>query len=60
VDPQIGKTAFSLGLFITVPAAALLLFQPPGSSEQLITAATLIIGLVYLTVVSVVVRRSAR
>jgi hypothetical protein len=60
VDPQIGKAAFSLGLFITVPAAVLLLFQPPGSSEQIITAATLVVGLVYLTVVSIVVRRSAR
>jgi hypothetical protein len=58
MDPHAGKTAFALGLFITIPAAVLLPFQPPGSSEQIITVAALVIGLVYLAVVTIVVRRS--
>jgi hypothetical protein len=60
MDPHAGKAAFTLGLFITIPAAALLPFQPPGSGEQAITAAALVVGVVYLAVVALVVRRSLR
>lgn len=60
MDPQIGKAAFTIGLFITLLAAVMLPFQPRGSSEFVITGFTLVIGLLFLAVVIIMVRRSVR
>jgi hypothetical protein len=60
MSPQAGKAAFSLALFVTIPALVLLFLEPRGSAEFAITALTLAIGLLFIALVTFVVRRSMR
>ena len=56
LDPQIGKAAMQLSLFITVLAGGMLLFLSPGSPQFAITVLTLIIGMVFFGLVVLLVR----
>jgi hypothetical protein len=56
VDPEVGKAALRLSLFIVVLAGGLLLFLAPGTPQFAITVFTLLIGVVFLGVVVLVVR----
>jgi hypothetical protein len=60
LDPQIGKAALQLSLFIIVLAGGMLLFLSPGSPEFAITMITLAIGLAFVFLVVVLVRRFSR
>jgi len=60
VDPQVGKAAFQISLFIVVMAGGMLLFLTPGSPQFAITVFTLIIGLLFVGLVAVLVRRFSR
>jgi len=60
IDPQVGKAAFQLSLFIVVMAGGMLLFLAPGTPQFAITVFTLIIGMIFVSVVVFVVRRFSR
>ncbi len=60
LDPQVGKAALQISLFIVVLAGGMLLLLTPGSPQYAITVFTLIIGLIFLGLVIVVVRRFSR
>jgi hypothetical protein len=60
VDPSLGRAAFRLGMLVTLPAVTLLLFLPNGSAEFAITVVTAAIGLVFLGLVALLVRRAQR
>ncbi len=60
LDPQVGKAALQVSLFIVVLAGGMLLLLTPGTPQYAITVFTLIIGLVFLGLVVVVVRRFSR
>lgn len=60
IDPQLGKAALQISLFIIVLAGGMLLFLRPGSPQYVITVFTLIIGLVFFGLVVVLVRRFSR
>jgi hypothetical protein len=60
VDPQVGKAALQISLFIVVMAGGMLLFLTPGSPQFAITVFTLIIGLLFVGLVVVLVRRFSR
>lgn len=60
VDPQLGKAALTMSLFIIVMAVGMLVFLPPGSPEFAITVFTLGIGIIFLSLVVVLVRRFSR
>jgi hypothetical protein len=60
MSPHAGRTAFTLALFVTIPALVLLFLEPRESAEFVITALTFAIGLVFIALVAFVVRRSMR
>jgi hypothetical protein len=60
LDPQVGKAALQISLFIVVLAGGMLLLLTPGSPQYAITVFTLIIGLIFLGLVIVVVRMFSR
>lgn len=60
IDPEVGKAAFRLSLWIIVLAVGMLLFLQPGSAQYAITVFTLMIGLVFVGLVTVVVRWLSR
>lgn len=60
LSPEVGQAGFRLALFITLLAAGLLFFVVPGTAEFVITVTTLLIGLVFLLLIAVLVRRSNR
>ena len=60
MSPELGRTAFRLGMLVVAPAVALLLVLPSGTAEQSITIVTLAIGLTVLAAVTLLVRRSLR
>lgn len=60
IGPELGRFAFRLAMVIVAPALVLLLFLQPGTAEHSVTVLTLIIGLIFLTGVTLLVRRSLR
>ena len=60
VDPQLGKAALTMSLFIIVMAVGMLVFLPPSSPQFAITVFTLGIGIVFLSLVVVLVRKFSR
>ncbi|MEW6231809.1 MAG: hypothetical protein AB1566_05790 [Chloroflexota bacterium] len=60
MDPQTGKAAFRIAIFVTGTAAVLLLFQEPGTAEFGVTILTVLIGLAAIGLIAFVVRRSMR
>jgi hypothetical protein len=60
LDPQLGKAAMQLSLFIIVLAGGMLLFLSPDSPQFAVTVFTLVIGLFFLGLVVLLVRRFSR
>jgi hypothetical protein len=60
IDPQIGRAAFRLAIFVTGVALVLLLFEERGSAEFYVSLVTVFIGLVAMGVIAFVVRRFRR
>ncbi|RPI30179.1 MAG: hypothetical protein EHM70_14520 [Chloroflexota bacterium] len=58
MDPAFGKTWFRIAFFITLLAAVILPFQKPGTAEFVVSVLTLGIGLVFLLLIVIIVRRS--
>jgi hypothetical protein len=60
MNPEVGKTWFQAAVFITLVSAALLLFEQPGTAEFVITVTTLVIGLVFIGIIVLIVKRANR
>ncbi|HEX5415079.1 MAG TPA: hypothetical protein VFZ25_05390 [Chloroflexota bacterium] len=60
IDPQLGKAALTLSLFIIVSAVGMLVFLPPNSPQFAITVFTLAIGVVFFGTVVFLVRTFSR
>ena len=60
LDPEMGKAALRLSLFIIVLAGGMLVFLDPGSPQFAITVFTLIIGLAFAALVVVLVQKFSR
>lgn len=57
MNPQIGRAAFRIAFFVTFTALCLLPFVGRGTPEFFVTAFTILIGLVFIGVIILVVRR---
>ena len=55
MDPHILRAGFRIAVLVTMLAAALLLFEPSGSAEFVVSAMALVIGLTFVSVVAVLV-----
>lgn len=60
MSPELGQAWFRIAFFITAVSGVLILFQLPGSAEFVISVTSFVIGLIFLAVVAIVVRRSQR
>lgn len=60
MSPELGQAWFRIAFFITAVSGVLILFQIPGSAEFVISVTSFVIGLIFLAVVAIVVRRSQR
>ena len=60
IDPQIGRAAFRIAIFITGVALVLLPFVERGSAEFYVSLVTAFIGLAAIGVIVFVVRRFRR
>ena len=58
MNPETGRAALQMALFITVVSGGLVLFEPPGTAEYLISLAALAIGLTFLGLVLILIRRA--
>lgn len=58
MDPQVLAAGFRIAVLVTAVAIVLLLFEPLGSAEFVVSAMALAIGLVFVSVVAVLVRYS--
>ena len=60
MDPQIGRAGFRIAFFMTFVSAILLLIVEPGTAEFDVAILTIVIGLAFIGVVALLVRRSSR
>lgn len=60
MDPEIGRMAFRIAIFLVLTAGGLLLVLQPGTAEFSVTVVTLAIGLVFAGVVALLVRGFGR
>ncbi len=60
VDPELGKAATRLSLFIILLSGGMLFMLPQGTAQFYITVITLGIGLLFLTLVIALVRLFSR
>mgnify|MGYP000848186154 FL=1 len=58
MSPELGRTWFRVAVFLTLVSLFLLLVVTPGTAEFYITIATLIVGLVFIALIVIIVRRS--
>jgi preprotein translocase subunit Sss1 len=60
MNPEAGKLWFQIALFITFVSVILLPFQKPDTAEFVITVTTLAIGLLFIGLIALIVRRGSR
>jgi hypothetical protein len=58
IDPQILRAGFRIAIFVAVTAAMLLVFEPLGSAEFVVSVMALVIGLTFVSLVAVLVWHS--
>ncbi len=60
MSPELGRHAFRIAIFIILISGVMLLFQPAGSTGQVMTVASLVVGLIFAGVVAMLARRANR
>ncbi len=60
MNPEAGQAWFRIAMLITLLSAALLFLVQPGTAEFVVTVTTLVIGLLFIGVIAVLVRRGSR
>ena len=58
--PELGRAGFRIGFIIVVPSFLLMFFLDPGTAEYAIILFTLVMGLVFLVVVTLLVLYTRR
>lgn len=57
MNPEAGQAWFRIAVLITLVSAALLYLTEPGSAERVVSMITLLIGLLFIGIIVVLVRR---
>ena len=57
MNPDAGRAWFRIATTITLTSAALVYFTDPGTAERVVSVITLIIGLLFLGVIILLIRR---
>jgi hypothetical protein len=58
MNPEAGQAWFRIAVMLTVTSAVLAFLTRPDSAERVVSVITLVIGLVFIGVIAVLVRRS--
>ncbi len=59
MNPEAGAAWFRIAMFITLISAFLLLFQQPDTAEFVITVTTFVMGLLFVALIALMVRRGS-
>jgi hypothetical protein len=57
MNPEAGQAWFRIATMITLVSAVLVFFTEPGSAERVVSVITLIIGLLFIGIIILLVRR---
>ena len=57
MNPEAGQAWFRIATMITLVSVALVFFTEPGSAERIVSVITLILGLVFIGIIILLVRR---
>ena len=60
ISPEIGRVWFQVAVFIVVASGILALVTQPGTAEQVISIASLFVGILFVVVLVILIRRSQR
>ncbi|MBI3536011.1 MAG: hypothetical protein HY070_00380 [Chloroflexi bacterium] len=58
MNPEAGLAWFRIALFISLTSGALILFQKPDTAEFIISVTSLVIGLIFIALIALIVRRN--
>lgn len=58
MNPELGLAWFRVAIFITVVSAILALIEPPDSAEFIVSIASFVIGLLFISIIVMVIKRS--
>jgi len=58
MNPEAGQAWFRIATLLTVVSAALVFFTEPGTAERVVSVITLLIGLLFIGVIVILVRRN--
>jgi hypothetical protein len=57
MSPEAGKAWFRIAMMITLVSAALVFLTMPGTAERVVSVITLLMGLLFIGIIVVLVRR---
>jgi hypothetical protein len=57
MNPEAGQAWFRIAMMLTVVSVALVILTEPGSAERVMSMITLLIGLLFIGIIVVLVRR---
>ncbi len=57
LSPELGRAVFRIAFYMVLTSAVLLLLLRPGSAEFIVAALALIIGLIFVGIIALIVRR---
>lgn len=57
MNPEAGQAWFRIATMITLVSAVLVFFTEPGTAERVVSVITLIIGLLFIGIIIVLIRR---
>lgn len=60
ISPEIGRVWFQVAVFIIVASGALTLLTREGTAEHVISIASLFVGILFVVVLVILIRRSQR
>ncbi len=57
MNPEAGRAWFRIATMITLVSAVLVYFTEPGTAERVVSVITLLIGLLFIGVIVILIRR---
>jgi hypothetical protein len=57
MNPEAGRAWFRIATMLTVVSAVLVYFTEPGTAERVVSVITLLIGLLFIGVIVILIRR---
>ena len=57
MNPEAGRAWFRIATMITLVSAVLVYFTDPGTAERVVSVITLLIGLLFIGVIIILIRR---